>query len=281
MKLTFPAKCILHIALLGAALLPAARGQADAMKTDKKFALAIHGGAGTIERGSMTPEKEAAYRAALQRSLQAGYEILNKGGSSLDAVEAAVRVMEDDPHFNAGKGAVFTDAGTNEMDASIMDGATLNAGAVASVRQVRNPIALARLVMEKSPHVMMAGAGAEAFAKQMGMKLVDQKYFYTEERWQALQRVKAQKKGGDTGGKKFIASAQDYHGTVGAVALDQAGHLAAATSTGGLTDKHAGRIGDSPIIGAGTYANDATCAVSGTGMANITSAPWPRTASRI
>jgi beta-aspartyl-peptidase (threonine type) len=196
--------------------------------------------------------------------LQAGYEILKKGGSSLDAVEAAVCVMEDDPHFNAGKGAVFTDAGTNELDASIMDGKTLNAGAVANVWHVRNPISLARLVMEKSPHVMMAGQGAEAFANEMGMKLVDPKYFYTKERWQALQREKAQKRGGG-GGKKFMASAQDYHGTVGAVALDQAGHLAAATSTGGLTDKHAGRIGDSPIIGAGTYANDASCAVSGTG----------------
>ena len=184
----------------------------------------------------------------------------------LDAVEAAVRVLEDDLHFNAGKGAVFTDAGTNELDAAIMDGKTLKAGAVASVKRVKNPISLARLVMEKSPHVMMDCAGAEAFAAQMGVELVDPKYFYTEERWQALQRVKeAEKKAGSAGGKKFIISDQDRHGTVGAVALDQAGNVAAATSTGGMTNKRAGRIGDSPVIGAGTYANNATCAVSATG----------------
>ena len=181
-------------------------------------------------------------------------------------VEAAVRVLEDDPHFNAGKGAVFTEAGTNELDASIMEGKTLKAGAVASVKHIKNPISLARMVMEKSPHVMMDGDGAEAFAKQNGVELVDQKYFYTEERWKALQREKKSKKNpAAVGGNKFIMSDQDQHGTVGAVALDQAGNLAAATSTGGTTNKKAGRIGDSPIIGAGTYANNATCAVSATG----------------
>lgn len=236
-------------------------------KERKKFVLAIHGGAGTIERSKITPDLERPYRDGLGRSLRAGYDILEKGGSSLDAVEAAVRLLEDDPHFNAGKGAVFTEAGTNELDASIMDGKTLKAGAVASLKHIRNPISLARMVMEKSPHVMMDGAGAEAFAKQNGVELVDQKYFYTEERWQSLQRLKeAQKKsGGGGGGKKFIISDQDQHGTVGAVALDQAGNIAAATSTGGTTNKKAGRIGDSPIIGAGTYANNATCAVSATG----------------
>ena len=255
------------IALLALAALPQLSAQETPMKKEqKKFALAIHGGAGAIERSKMTPDLERAYRDGLERSLRAGYEILEKGGSSLDAVEAAVRVLEDDPHFNAGKGAVFTEAGTNELDASIMEGKTLKAGAVASVKHIKNPISLARMVMEKSPHVMMDGAGAEAFAKQNGVELVDQKYFYTEERWQALQRVKEeQKKGGGVGGNKSLISERDRHGTVGAVALDQAGNLAAATSTGGTTNKKAGRIGDSPIIGAGTYANNATCAISATG----------------
>jgi L-asparaginase / beta-aspartyl-peptidase len=236
------------------------------MHTDqKKFGLVIHGGAGTIERGKMTPEREREYRAGLERALTAGWEILKRGGSSLDATEAAVRVLEDDPHFNAGKGAVFTNAGTNELDAAIMDGKTLKAGAVASVKHVKNPITLARLVMEKSPHVMLDCAGAEAFAKENGVELVDQKYFFTQERWDALQKLKAAEKTGGSGDKKFIISDQDRHGTVGAVALDQNGNLAVATSTGGTTNKRPGRIGDSPVIGAGTYANNMTCAVSGTG----------------
>ena len=235
-------------------------------KEHKKFALAIHGGAGTIDRSKITSDLEQAYRDGLERSLHAGFAILEKSGSSLDAVEAAVRVLEDDPHFNAGKGAVFTAAGTNELDAAIMDGKTLKAGAVASVKHIRNPISLARMVMERTPHVMMDCAGAEAFAKQNGVELVDQKYFYTEERWQALQQVKErEKKAGGTGGKSFIISDQDRHGTVGAVALDQDGNIAAATSTGGMTNKKPGRIGDSPVIGAGTYANNETCAVSATG----------------
>jgi len=232
----------------------------------KKIGLAIHGGAGTIERSNMTPEREREYRGGLHRALTAGYEILKRGGSSLDATEAAVRVLEDDPHFNAGKGSVFTSAGTNEMDAAIMDGKTLAAGAVASLKHIKNPINLARLVMEKSGHVMMDSDGAELFAKENGIELVDQKYFFTQKRWDALQKIKAAEKGRTSGaGKKFLITDQDRHGTVGAVALDQNGNLAAATSTGGTTNKRPGRVGDTPVIGAGTYANNATCAVSATG----------------
>jgi beta-aspartyl-peptidase (threonine type) len=204
----------------------------------------------------MTPENEKAHRDGIEQALKTGYAILERGGTSLDAVEAAIRVLEDDPLFNAGKGAVFTHEGTNELDSSIMDGKTLNAGAVAAVKHIRNPISLARLVMEKSPHVMLEGEGAEAFAREMGVSFVDQKYFYTEERWQELQKDKA---------KAASRSARDKHGTVGAVALDQAGNLAAGTSTGGTSNKLYGRVGDSPIIGAGTYANNQTCAVSCTG----------------
>jgi beta-aspartyl-peptidase (threonine type) len=232
----------------------------------KKIGLSVHGGAGTIERNRMTPEKEREYRAGLERALAAGYEILKRGGSSLDATEAAVCVLEDDPHFNAGRGSVFTSAGTNEMDASIMDGKTLRAGAVGSVKHIKNPIGLARLVMEKSPHVMLDCAGAEAFAKANGIELVEQKYFFTQERWDALQKIKAAEKNRTSAaGKSFVITDQDRHGTVGAVALDKDGNLAAATSTGGTTNKLPGRIGDTPVIGAGTYANNETCAVSGTG----------------
>ena len=232
----------------------------------RKIGLAVHGGAGTIERSKMTAERERDYRGGLERALAAGYDILKRGGSSLDATEAAVRVLEDDPHFNAGKGSVFTSAGTNEMDAAIMNGKTLSAGAVASLKHIKNPISLARLVMEKSGHVMMDSDGAEAFAKENGIELVDQKYFFTQERWDALQKIKAAEKSRtSSAGKAFQITDQDRHGTVGAVALDQSGNLAAATSTGGTTNKRPGRIGDSPIIGAGTYANNATCAVSATG----------------
>ena len=232
----------------------------------QKFGLVIHGGAGTFERSKMTPEKEREYRAGLERALTAGYEILKRGGSSLDATEAAVRVLEDDPHFNAGKGSVFTSAGTNEMDAAIMEGKTLAAGAVAVLKHIKNPISLARLVMEKSGHVMMDGDGAEAFAKENGIKLVDQKYFFTQERWEALQKIQAaEKKRTGAVEKEFVITDQDRHGTVGAVALDKSGNLAAATSTGGTTNKRPGRVGDTPVIGAGTYANNATCAVSATG----------------
>lgn len=229
------------------------------------FVLVIHGGAGTIERSTMSPEREKEYRAGLERALTAGYDILRKGGSSLDATEAAVRVLEDDPHFNAGKGAVFTSAGSHEMDAAVMDGATLRAGSVCSIKHVKNPISLARLVMERSGHVMMSGDGAEAFAKASGVELVDQKYFYTQERYEAWQRVKEKQKAAEKAGHSYIMSAKDRHGTVGAVALDVSGNLAAATSTGGTTNKRPGRVGDTPVIGAGTYANNATCAVSCTG----------------
>ena len=232
----------------------------------KKIGLAIHGGAGTIERSNMTPEKEREYRGGLERALNAGYEILNRGGSSLDATEAAVRVLEDDPRFNAGRGSVFTSAGTNEMDAAIMDGKTLKAGAVGSLKHIKNPISLARLVMEKSPHLMLDCEGAEAFGKANGIELVNQKYFFTQERWDALQKVKAAEKHRTSGaGKILVITDQDRHGTVGAVALDKDGNLAAATSTGGTTNKLPGRIGDTPVIGAGTYANNQTCAVSCTG----------------
>lgn len=229
------------------------------MSRNGKWALAIHGGAGTISPDKITPQLERDLRAGLQRALHAGHAILREGGSSLDAVVAAVRAMEDDPLFNAGRGAVFTSAGTHEMDAAIMDGKTLAAGAVGGVKRIRNPILLARAVLEKSPHVLLAAEGAEAFAREMGFEFADEKYFFTEQRWQALERVR------EAQAEKAQLSDQDRHGTVGAVALDHAGNLAAATSTGGNTNKRPGRIGDTPIIGAGTYANNKTCAVSATG----------------
>ena len=223
----------------------------------KKCALVIHGGAGTISPEEITPALERDLRAGLKRSLEAGQGILQSGGSSLEAVVAAVRVLEDDPLFNAGRGAVYTSAGTHEMDAAIMDGRTLMAGAVGGVHGIRNPIVLARAIMEESPHVMLAGKGAEAFAREQGLEIVDEEYFYTERRWQALEGVRA--------AQSRVLSDADRHGTVGAVALDRDGNLAAATSTGGNTNKLPGRIGDTPIIGAGTYANNQTCAVSATG----------------
>jgi L-asparaginase / beta-aspartyl-peptidase len=225
-----------------------------------KPVLVIHGGAGVI-RSSMTPEIEAEVRKALRKAVIAGYAKLESGSPALDAVTAAITVLEDDPNFNAGKGAVFTHDGHNELDSAIMDGATLKAGAVAGVRTVRNPILLARAVMEKSPHVMMAGRGAEAFAKESGITVVDASYFRTERRWQQLQEALAEDKAGIAHADVETAK---HFGTVGAVALDQSGHLAAGTSTGGMTNKRFGRIGDSPVIGAGTYA-DGNCAVSGTG----------------
>ena len=223
----------------------------------ERFALAIHGGAGTISPEQITPEMERDLRTGLQRSLDAGHAILKNDGSSLDAVVAAVRVLEDDPLFNAGRGAVFTSAGTHEMDAAVMDGRTLMAGAIGAVRRIRNPIDLARAIMERSPHVMLVGESAEDFAREIGLEIVEQKYFFTEQRWQALERVRAT--------RTELLSEADRHGTVGAVALDQSGNLAAATSTGGNTNKWPGRIGDTSIIGAGTYANNQTCAVSATG----------------
>lgn len=233
-----------------------------------KFAIVIHGGAGTILRKNMTPEKEAAYKMKLEEAIRVGYDILKNGGSSLDAVEKTITVMEDSPLFNAGKGAVFTNAETNELDASIMDGLTLNAGASAGTRSVKNPINLARTIMENSPHVMLSGKGAETFAVEQGLTIVDSTYFYTETRFESLQRVKEleAKKKADNETAFFDATIKNSKfGTVGCVALDKNGNLAAGTSTGGMTNKRWGRIGDAPIIGAGTYANNNTCAVSSTG----------------
>jgi beta-aspartyl-peptidase (threonine type) len=223
--------------------------------------LVVHGGAG-VERAQMTPQIEAQARAALELALRNGHARLKAGKPALDAVTAAVTTLEDDPLFNAGRGAVFTHDGRNELDASIMDGSTLAAGAVAGVHRVRNPVLLARDVMEHSPHVMMVGSGAEQFAAEQGITLVDPAYFRTEKRWRELQKALKE----DAAGKKLTAqqTALKHFGTVGAVARDSEGRLAAATSTGGMTDKRYGRVGDSPIIGAGTYAN-AACAVSGTG----------------
>lgn len=224
-------------------------------KTDPEYVLVVHGGAGVIARGSMDSATEKSYRDAMDSALTIGEKILERGGSSLDAVEAVVAWLEDNPLFNAGKGSVFTYDGHNEMDASIMNGIDLSAGAIGGVRHIRNPIKLARLVMEKSPHVMLVGAGAEEFAALNGMEAADSAYFFTQRRWDSHQKALKEEK----------MSAADKHGTVGAVALDKQGNLAAATSTGGMTNKRWNRIGDTPVIGAGTYANNNTCAVSSTG----------------
>lgn len=223
------------------------------------YAIVIHGGAGTILKEHMSAEKDSLYRAALNRALDIGETILKDGGTALDAVESTIRWMEDNPLFNAGKGAVFTHNGTNELDASIMDGATHNAGAVGGINTVKHPISAARAVMEKSEHVMMVGKGAETFAHSIGLEQVDPSYFHTDRRWESLQRVLDREK------KKQVIPDKDKHGTVGCVALDAKGNVAAGTSTGGMTNKKYNRIGDSPIIGAGTYADNATCGVSATG----------------
>lgn len=245
----------------------------------------IHGGAGVIKKGSLSPEKEAEYRKKLEEAVLAGYKALQDGKTSLDAVEVAIRILEDSPLFNAGKGAVFTADGKNELDASIMDGKTLAAGAVAGLHNVKNPITLARAVMEKSPHVMMTGDGAEKFAKEQNIELVPEKYFWTQERWDSLQQIiKEEKEKEKVKSKKEKSSIKGQNdnsllaqmtetqklpenkfGTVGAVALDKNGDIAAGTSTGGMTYKKYGRVGDAPIIGAGTYANNNTCGVSATG----------------
>lgn len=233
------------------------------VSAESNVAIVIHGGAGTITRAGMTDEKEAAIRAILEASIKAGHKALLAGATSTDAVVAAINVMEDSPLFNAGKGAVFNAAGKNEMDASIMEGAGLNAGAVASVSHIKNPINLALKVMTESEHVMLMGEGAEEFARQQGFQMMDPAYFHTDFRWQQLQRIKAKETAHET------LPVEDEHdkwfSTVGAVALDQHGNLAAGTSTGGTSNKRWGRVGDSPIIGAGTYANNNSCAVSATG----------------
>jgi beta-aspartyl-peptidase (threonine type) len=244
------------------------------------IAFVIHGGAGRIEPSTFTEERERQYRQTLERALDAGYGILKKGGKGLDAVEAAIVIMEDSPLFNAGKGAVFTSEGKNEMDASIMDGRGVDAGAVGGVTIVKNPIKAARGVMEKTPHVMLMGQGADTFAREAGLEIVDRKYFHTDYRWEAWQKVRNKgfapevkpkpKAERIVGGQRLAAvdgdaGVADYLGTVGAVALDKRGDIAAGTSTGGLTNKRYGRIGDSPIIAAGTYANNRTCGISCTG----------------
>jgi beta-aspartyl-peptidase (threonine type) len=226
------------------------------------FGLAIHGGAGTLPRAEMSEDREQLYRAGLTAALDAGYAVLESGGSSLDAVTRAVMALEDDPLFNAGRGAVFTMDGHNELDASVMDGATLRAGAVAGVTHIKNPIELARTVMEHSDYVLLCGSGAEEFALTRGFQFVPRSYFHTAERWRQLERIR----GGDGGLSPLTIS---HVGTVGAVALDSRGRLAAATSTGGMTGKRYGRIGDSPVVGAGTYADDRSCAVSATGHGEI------------
>lgn len=259
-------------------------GVAQGSQADK-ITLVIHGGAGTITRKNMTPEMEKAYTATLQKALETGYAVLKKGGTSLDAIEATIHIMEESPLFNAGKGAVFTHEGKNELDASIMEGKTLAAGAVAGVTTIKSPITAARAVMEQSEHVMLAGKGAEEFAKERGLEIVDPSYFYTEKRWEGLQRALEREKSelDHTEGTKPVRkssqvgiptekSVEDLiflegkkFGTVGCVALDSYGNLAAGTSTGGMTNKRWNRIGDAPIIGAGTYANNETCAISATG----------------
>lgn len=238
-----------------------------------KYVLAIHGGAGTLNKSQFTPALEAKYKSGLDSALLVGNAILEKGGTALDAVEATVKVLENNPFFNAGKGAVFTSEGINELDAAIMDGKTLAAGSIAGVRTIKNPITAARAVMEKSEHVLLSGRGAEAFAAAQGIEIVDPSYFYTPERWKGLQRAKQRdsldqsKKAGQTAyeTENEQQRRKDKYGTVGAVALDTHGNLAAATSTGGMTNKKWGRIGDAPIIGSGTYANNNTVAISCTG----------------
>ncbi len=252
-------------------------GTAQQAQPAHHWAIVVHGGAGVIERSTMKPETEAAYRASMTKATEAGAKVLDSGGSALDAIEAAIHILEDDPLFNAGRGAVFTAEGKNELDSAIMDGATLKAGAVAGVTRTRHPISLARAVMDKSPHVMLIGAGADAFAAQAGLEQVDPSFFFTERRWQGLIKqlkkenrpIPARPAGAPPEPTEPVSSIEppDAHkyGTVGVVALDRNGNIAAGTSTGGVQAKLWGRVGDSPIIGAGTYASNQSCAVSGTG----------------
>lgn len=256
----------------------AGRGELKQLQSPQnpRLGFMIHGGAGVISRGTLTADKEKEFRGELEKAVLAGYKALQDGKSSLDAVEIAIRMLEDCPLFNAGKGAVFTNEGKNELDASIMDGKTQAAGAVAGLRHVKNPITLARTVMEKSPHVMMVGDGAEKFAREQKIEIVDEKYFWTQHRWDALQQILKEEKekrekgekgkgGSATLDSRLSTADSNRFGTVGAVALDRDGNLAAGTSTGGMTNKKYGRVGDAPIIGAGTYANNNSCAVSATG----------------
>ncbi len=262
---------VLALCVFEATLLPAQSASVH------RWAIVLHGGAGVIERKSMDPKTEAAYRAGLREALSAGSGVLAKGGTALDAVESSIQLLEDNPLFNAGKGAVFTSEGTNELDAAIMDGATLKAGAVAGVTRTRHPISLARTVMDRSPYVMLIGGGADRFAAESGLEQVEPGYFFTARRWRGL--IKQLKEEGkpipplpagvhieESDPLSFLEDPKAHkYGTVGVVALDRQGHLAAGTSTGGTQGKRPGRVGDSPIIGAGTYASNGSCAVSGTG----------------
>jgi len=273
-----PAKIFgLAIAVVTASFsLPA---QQTATAPAHKWTIVVHGGAGVIERPALGPEGDAAYRAALTTATEAGAKVLDRGGSALDAVETVLSILEDDPLFNSGHGAVFTSEGKNELDASIMDGSNLKAGAVAGVTRTRHPISLARAVMEKSPYVMMAGPGTDAFAARVGLEQVDPSFFFTEARWQSLVKQLTQEgkpvpprpAGAPPPGAAVPVAFYDEgadphsHGTTGVVALDRQGNIAAGTSTGGLQGKMPGRVGDSPIIGAGTYASNQSCAVSATG----------------
>jgi beta-aspartyl-peptidase (threonine type) len=277
------------VALLSVIFLSVLMPQPAAAADKPKWALVVHGGAGVIERKDLSPEQEKAYREAMGRVARVGADVLKTGGTALDAIEAVIHVLEDDPLFNAGRGAVFTAEGRNELDSSIMDGKTLKAGAVAGVTRTRHPISLARAVMEKSPHVFLMGQGADAFSKSQGLEQVDPSFFFTERRWKSLE-AELKKQGlpvpprpagaptassaraellhdeGPVGmARAELAHDEGKHGTVGVVALDSHGNIAAGTSTGGTTAKRWGRVGDSPIIGAGTYAANASCAVSATG----------------
>jgi len=269
----------LRVCLLAAATAAAAVSMTAQQPAAHRWTIVVHGGAGVIERPALGPKGDAAYRASLTTATEAGAKVLDKGGSALDAVEAVLNILEDDPLFNAGRGAVFTAEGKNELDSSIMDGSNLKAGAVASVTRTRHPISLARAVMEKSPYVMMDGPGADAFAARVGLEQVDPSFFFTESRWQSLVKqltsegkpVPPRPAGAPPEGAAVPVAFYDEpgdsrsHGTTGVVALDRNGNIAAGTSTGGLQGKMPGRVGDSPIIGAGTYASNQSCAVSSTG----------------
>lgn len=267
MRLTNPlASCFLMVAFAAfSCQTPTSENEVEepgVTPTQHDYAIVIHGGAGTILKKNMTNEKEAAYMKILNEALDIGEGILKNGGTSLEAVEKTIMLMEDSPLFNSGKGAVFTNAGTNELDASIMEGATQNAGAVGGVKTIRNPIQAAIAVMNNSEHVMLAGSGADKFAAEQGLAIVENSYFHTDRRWEALQRVKKKE---EEEKKRITENSENKHGTVGCVALDKMGNIVAGTSTGGMTNKRWGRVGDSPIIGAGTYADNATCGVSCTG----------------
>jgi len=261
------AKILLIIFLLSALSCENTKDEINKEKNKVKFGLVIHGGAGNVTKGRYTAEEEKNYIAKMNEALSVGYKILKEGGRALDAVENTIKVLEDSPLFNAGKGAVFTSNGINELDAAIMDGKTLEAGAVAGIKRIKNPIILARKIMENSKHVMLVGEGAEIFAKEQNLEIVDNEYFHTDKRWQSLQKIKAEERKKKSKNKSgdINKNTNSKFGTVGCAALDKNGNLAAGTSTGGMTNKKYGRVGDVPIIGAGTYANNNTCALSATG----------------